>query len=106
MVALPALAIGAASSGASPRDGQPGVSAFRPCYSGGVSGQQGRRPASSSSSPLVKRRMYGEDYLLDSVAAWHAAEIVVHGRGSAGAGNDQGAAAVSFLSSPVRGCLE
>jgi cell division protease FtsH len=41
--------------------------------------------------PLVERHMYGEDYLLDSLAVrlgGRAAEIVVIGQGSTGAGND------------------
>jgi cell division protease FtsH len=41
--------------------------------------------------PLVERHMYGEDYLLDSLAVrlgGRAAEIVVLGQGSTGAGND------------------
>jgi cell division protease FtsH len=41
--------------------------------------------------PLVERHMYGEDYLLDSLAVrlgGRAAELVVLGQGSTGAGND------------------
>jgi cell division protease FtsH len=41
--------------------------------------------------PLVVRHMYGEDYLLDSLVVrlgGRAAEIVVLGQGSTGAGND------------------
>jgi cell division protease FtsH len=41
--------------------------------------------------PLVERHMYGEDYLLDSLAVrlgGRAAELVVVGQGSTGAGND------------------
>ena len=41
--------------------------------------------------PLVERHMYGEDYLLDSLAVrlgGRAAELVVIGQGSTGAGND------------------
>jgi cell division protease FtsH len=41
--------------------------------------------------PLVERHMYGEDYLLDSLAVrlgGRAAEVVVLGQGSTGAGND------------------
>jgi cell division protease FtsH len=41
--------------------------------------------------PLVERHMYGEDYLQDSLAVrlgGRAAEIVVLGQGSTGAGND------------------
>jgi cell division protease FtsH len=41
--------------------------------------------------PLVERHMYGEDYLRDSLAVrlgGRAAEIVVLGQGSTGAGND------------------
>jgi cell division protease FtsH len=41
--------------------------------------------------PLVERHMYAEDYLLDSLAVrlgGRAAEIVVLGQGSTGAGND------------------
>jgi cell division protease FtsH len=41
--------------------------------------------------PLVERHMYGEDYLYDSLAVrlgGRAAELVVLGQGSTGAGND------------------
>jgi cell division protease FtsH len=41
--------------------------------------------------PLVERHMYGEDYLLDSLAVrlgGRAAELVALGQGSTGAGND------------------
>jgi cell division protease FtsH len=41
--------------------------------------------------PLVERHMYGEDYLLDSLTVrlgGRAAELVVLGQGSTGAGND------------------
>ena len=41
--------------------------------------------------PLVERHMYGEDYLLDSLAVrlgGRAAELVVIGQGSTGASND------------------
>jgi len=41
--------------------------------------------------PLVERHMYGEDYLYDSLAVrlgGRAAELVVFGQGSTGAGND------------------
>jgi cell division protease FtsH len=41
--------------------------------------------------PLIERHMYGEDYLLDSLAVrlgGRAAELVVVGQGSTGAGND------------------
>ncbi len=41
--------------------------------------------------PLVERHMYGEDYLLDALAVrlgGRAAELVVVGQGSTGAGND------------------
>jgi cell division protease FtsH len=41
--------------------------------------------------PLVERHMYGEDYLLDSLAVrlgGRAAELVVIGQGSTGAAND------------------
>jgi cell division protease FtsH len=41
--------------------------------------------------PLVERHMYGENYLLDSLAVrlgGRAAELVVLGQGSTGAGND------------------
>src|SRR6202042_1680320 len=41
--------------------------------------------------PLVERHMYTEDYLLDSLAVrlgGRAAELVVLGQGSTGAGND------------------
>src|SRR5262249_3380072 len=41
--------------------------------------------------PLVERHMYGEDYLLDSLAVrlgGRAAELVVLGQGSTGAAND------------------
>jgi cell division protease FtsH len=41
--------------------------------------------------PLVERHMYGEDYLLDSLTVrlgGRAAELVVFGMGSTGAGND------------------
>jgi cell division protease FtsH len=41
--------------------------------------------------PLVERHMYGEDFLLDSLAVrlgGRAAELVVLGQGSTGAGND------------------
>jgi cell division protease FtsH len=41
--------------------------------------------------PLVERHMYSEDYLLDSLAVrmgGRAAELVVLGQGSTGAGND------------------
>ncbi len=41
--------------------------------------------------PVIERHMYGEDYLLDSLAVrlgGRAAELVVLGQGSTGAGND------------------
>jgi len=41
--------------------------------------------------PLIERHMYGEDYLYDSLAVrlgGRAAELVVLGQGSTGAGND------------------
>jgi cell division protease FtsH len=41
--------------------------------------------------PLIERHMYGEDYLLDALAVrlgGRAAELVVVGQGSTGAGND------------------
>jgi cell division protease FtsH len=54
--------------------------------------------------PLVERHMYGEDYLRDSLAVrlgGRAAELVVLGQGSTGAGNDL-AGATELASKMVR----